>query len=90
MADDALTIIKDTVEDNVSDRQVEFVGEMEGEEYQFAVQYDLLEALSGDVPDGDAIEMFERYSDDILDAALTALGRDMEQSLVVVSENDLD
>ncbi|MEK9211127.1 MULTISPECIES: DUF1488 family protein [unclassified Sphingomonas] len=90
MADDALTVIKDTVEDNVSDRQVEFVGEMEGEEYQFAVQYDLLEALSGDVPDGDAIEMFERYSDDILEAALTALGRDMEQSLVVVSENDLD
>ncbi|MDQ1230893.1 DUF1488 family protein [Sphingomonas sp. SORGH_AS_0879] len=90
MADDALTVIKDTVEDNISDRQVEFVGEMEGEEYQFAVQYDLLEALSGDVPDGDAIEMFERYSDDILEAALTALGRDMEQSLVVVSENDLD
>ncbi|WP_230480539.1 DUF1488 family protein [Sphingomonas sp. Leaf21] len=90
MADDALTVIKDTVEDNVSERQVEFVAEMEGEEYQFAVQYDLLEALSGDVPDGDAIEMFERYSDDILEAALTALGRDMEQSLVVVSENDLD
>jgi hypothetical protein len=42
------------------------------------------------VPDGDAVEMFDRYSDDILDAALTALGRDMEQALVVVSENDLD
>jgi len=25
-----------------------------------------------------------------MDAALTALGRDMEQALVVVSENDLD
>ncbi|WP_454280799.1 DUF1488 family protein [Sphingomonas sp. Marseille-Q8236] len=90
MADDALTVIKDTVEDNVSERQVEFVGEVEGEEYQFAVQYDLLEALSGDVPDGDAVELFERYSDDILEAALTALGRDMEQTLIVVSENDLD
>lgn len=90
MADDMLTVIKETVEDNVADRQVEFVAELEGEEYQFAVQYDLLEALSGDVPDGDAVEMFDRYSDDILDAALTALGRDMEQALVVVSENDLD
>ncbi|MCT8002181.1 DUF1488 family protein [Sphingomonas sanguinis] len=90
MADDALTVIKDTVEDNVSERQVEFVGEVEGEEYQFAVQYDLLEALSGDVPDGDAVELFERYSDDILEAALTALGRNMEQTLIVVSENDLD
>jgi hypothetical protein len=90
MADDALTVIKDTVEDNVSERQVEFVGEVEGEEYQFAVQYDLLEALSGDVPDGDAVELFERYSDDILEAALTALGREMEQTLIVVSENDLD
>lgn len=90
MADDTLTVIADTVEDNVSERQVEFVGELDGEEYQFAVQYDLLEALSGDVPDGDAVEVFERYSDDILEAAQTALGRDMTQSLVVVSENDLD
>lgn len=90
MAEESLTVVSGTVEDNVSDRQVEFVGELDGEEYQFAVQYDLLEALSGDVPEGDAVELFERYSDDILDAALTALGRDMEQSLVVVSENDLD
>ena len=90
MAEETLTVVSGTVEDNVSDRQVEFVGELDGEEYQFAIQYDLLEALSGDVPEGDAVELFERYSDDILDAALTALGRDMEKSLVVVSENDLD
>ncbi|KTW16935.1 DUF1488 family protein [Sphingomonas sanguinis] len=90
MADDTLTVVAGTVEDNVSDRQVEFVGELDGEEYQFAAQYDLLEALSGDVPDGDAVELFERYSDDILEAAQTALARDMTQSLVVVSENDLD
>lgn len=90
MSDDTLTVITDTVEDNVSKRQVEFVGELDGEEYQFAVQYDLLEALSGDVPDGDAVELFDRYSDDILEAAQAALGRDMSQSLVVVSENDLD
>ncbi|KTT68488.1 DUF1488 family protein [Sphingomonas sanguinis] len=90
MADDTLTVVAGTVEDNVSDRQVEFVGELDGEEYQFAAQYDLLEALSGDVPDGDAVELFERYSDDILEAAQSALARDMTQSLVVVSENDLD
>ena len=90
MAEEALTVVGGTVEDNVSDRRVEFVGELDGEEYQFAVQYDLLEALSGDVPDGDAVDLFDRYSDDILDAALSALGRDMEQAVVVVSENDLD
>ncbi|CAM3016981.1 MULTISPECIES: DUF1488 family protein [Sphingomonas] len=90
MAEETLTVVSGTVEDNVSDRQVEFVGELDGEEYQFAVQYDLLEALSGDVPDGDAVDLFDRYSDDILDAALSALGRDMEQAVVVVSENDLD
>ncbi|KTW03418.1 DUF1488 family protein [Sphingomonas sanguinis] len=90
MADDTLTVVAGTIEDNVSDRQVEFVGELDGEEYQFAAQYDLLEALSGDVPDGDAVELFERYCDDILEAAQTALARDMTQSLVVVSENDLD
>jgi hypothetical protein len=33
MADDTLTVIKETVEDNVADRQVEFVAELEGEEY---------------------------------------------------------
>ena len=90
MAEETLTVVSGTVEDNVSDRQVEFVGELDGEEYQFAVQYDLLEALSGDVPYGDAVDLFDRYSDDILDAALSALGRDMEQAVVVVSENDLD
>lgn len=90
MAEETLTVVSGTVEDNVSDRRVEFVGELDGEEYQFAVQYDLLEALSGDVPDGDAVDLFDRYSDDILDAALSALGRDMEQAVVVVSENDLD
>ncbi|GAM01681.1 DUF1488 family protein [Sphingomonas parapaucimobilis] len=90
MAEETLTVVSGTVEDNVSDRRVEFVGELDGDEYQFAVQYDMLEALSGDVPEGDAVELFERYSDDILEAALAALGRDMQQSLVVVSENDLD
>ena len=31
MAEEALTIVSGTVEDNVSDRQVEFVGELDGE-----------------------------------------------------------
>ena len=85
MADDALTVVKGTLEDNVADKQVEFVGEIEGEEYQFAVQYDVLEALSGDVPEDDALELFERYSDDILEAALT----DSKSFLEVLGSEEL-
>lgn len=69
---------------------MEFVGEVDGDEIQFAVRYDLLEALSGDVPDGDAVETLNRFSDAIGDAALLALARDGAQTEVVVSENDLE
>ena len=75
--------------DNVEEQQVEFAGEVDGDEYQFAVQYDVLEALSGDAPEGDAVDIFKRLIDPITDAALSALARDEDQALIVVSENDL-
>jgi hypothetical protein len=79
-----------SVLDNVDERQVEFAGEVDGEEHQFAVQYDLLEALSGDAPDGDAVDSFRRFEDEIADAALAALARGDDRGLVIVSENDLE
>lgn len=90
MADEQLVIDQSSILDNEDERQVEFDGEVDGEEYQFAVQYDVLEALSGDAPEGDAVETFNRFVDPITDAALAALSRDPSQSMVVVSENDLE
>ena len=90
MAAARLDIDNATILDNVDERQVEFAGEVDGDEYQCAVQYDLLEALSGDAPEDDAVDMFNRFIDPISDAALSALARDDSQPMVVVSENDLE
>ena len=90
MAASSLEIDNSSILDNIDERQVEFDAEVDGDEYQFAVQYDVLEALTGDAPDGDAVETFNRFIDPISDAALAALARDSDQAVIVVSENDLD
>ena len=90
MAIERLEIDLGTLLDNIDEHQVEFTGEADGEEYEFAVQYDVLEALSGDAPDGDAIDMFNRFSDAINDAALSALARNADAQPIVVSESDLE
>ena len=51
MAADKLDIDTASILDNPNERQVEFSGEVDAEELQFAVQYDVLEALSGDAPE---------------------------------------
>lgn len=87
---DRLDIDDASIFDNVDEQQVEFAAETDGDEYQFAVQYDVLEALSGDAPDGDAADTFKRFVDPIADAALSALARGREDAIIIVSENDLD
>ena len=87
---DRLDIDDSSILDNVEKRQVEFTGEVDGDEHQFAVRYDVLEALSGDPPEDDAVDTFRRFVDPISDAALSAHARDSEQEIVTVSENDLD
>ncbi|PZQ60435.1 MAG: hypothetical protein DI544_08455 [Sphingomonas taxi] len=90
MAADRLEIDTSSLLDNIDERQVEFTAEVDGDEYEFAVQYDVLEALSGDAPDGDAIDTFHRFSDPISDAALSALARNGDAVPIVVSESDLE
>jgi len=90
MAAPSLEIDNSSILDNIDERQVEFDAEVDGDEYQFAVQYDVLEALTGDAPDGDAVDTFNRFIDPISDAALSALARDSDQPIIVISENDLD
>lgn len=86
---DRLTIDDSSVFDNLDERVVEFSGVVDGDEYEFAVQYDVLEALGGDAPDGDAAQIFQQLVDPVADAALVALARDADASPIVVSENDL-
>ncbi|WP_022687296.1 DUF1488 family protein [Sphingomonas phyllosphaerae] len=90
MAADRLEIDNSTLLDNIDERQVEFSAEADGDDYEFAVQYDVLEALSGDAPDGDALDTFNRFSDTIIDAALSALARNADAVPIVVSESDLE
>jgi hypothetical protein len=90
MAADKIDIDLASAFDNIDERLVEFTAEVDGEEYQFGVQYAVLEALSGDVPEDDAIEMFTRFSDTIGEAGLVALRRDDSADLIVISENDLE
>ena len=90
MAADKMDIDLASALDNVEDHVVEFTAEVDGDEYQFGVQYAVLEALSGDVPEDDAVEMFTRFSDTIAEAGLVALRRDDTADLIVISENDLE
>lgn len=91
MARHQLDIDTASIFDNSDERQVEFEGEVEGDDYQFAVQYDVLEALSGAAPEEDeGVDIFNAFIDVIKDAALSALARDTDASIIMVSENDLD
>ncbi len=90
MAEDRLDIDTQTLEDNSDMRQVEFEGEVSDERYQFAVQYDVLEALSTVAPDGDAVAIFKQHADEIAHLGVTALARDPDQEIVTISENDMD
>ncbi|WP_404337926.1 DUF1488 family protein [Sphingomonas sp. MMS12-HWE2-04] len=90
MPSQQLGIDDSTIFDNLDDRQVEFDGEVDGEEYQFAVQYSVIEALTGDAPDGDAESGFRQHIDTIREAALSALSNGPDRAVIVISESDLD
>ena len=76
--------------DNDTARQVEFTAELDGDERDFAVKYSVLKELSGDEPDGDALEVFERFSDEIVDVCVDAALQRPSATVVVVDEGDLE
>lgn len=85
-----ITIDHDSLIDNDRERQVEFTAEVAGDDRDFAVKYEVLKELSGDEPENDALELFERFSDEILDACAEAAERRSTADLVVVTETDLE
>ena len=88
MAEDRVTIDTASILDNIDERQVEFIGEASGERYQFALRYDVLEALVGEVP-SDPVPLFQRHVARVQTLAADALARDPDQETIVISENDL-
>ena len=85
-----LEIDQASLTDNDIARQVEFTAELDGDERDFAVKYSVLKELSGDEPDGDALELFERFSDEIADVCVDAALQRPSASVVVVDEGDLE
>ncbi|WP_380779520.1 hypothetical protein [Sphingomonas sp. R86520] len=85
-----LEIDQSSIVDNDIQKQIEFLGEFDGDEYEFAVKYAVLKELSGDEPEDDGIELFNRFNDDIIDACLAALERKPSATTIVVDEDDLE
>ena len=84
-----LEIDQASITDNDSEQQVEFTAELDGNERDFVVKYSVLKELSGDDPENDALEMFERFGDEISDICVEAAG-DQGNGVVTVDENDLE
>lgn len=89
MAADRLNIDTATLFDNVDERRVEFRGTIGDETHAFAVPYDMLRALTGEDPVTEPVATLRRVEDRIASAGAAALARDDDQTMVVVSENDL-
>lgn len=89
MAADRLTIDPATVFDNSGERRVEFAADVGDDRRAFAAQYDLLEALAAEVPDDRAVALFHQHAARIQELGTAALARNIDQDLVVISENDI-
>ena len=85
-----LDIDQASVTDNEVARQVEFTAEIDGDERDFAVKYSVLKELSGDEPEDDALELFERFSDEIADMCADAAEQQPKADVVTVDESDLE
>jgi hypothetical protein len=85
-----LEIDQASITDNEVTRQVEFTAEIDGDEREFAVKYAVLKELSGDEPEDDALEMFERFSDEIADICADAATQRPSANVVVIDEDDLE
>lgn len=85
-----LRIDQDSLADNERERQIEFIAEVDGDDREFAVKYAVLKELSGDEPEDDALELFERFSDEIVKVCAEEAAQRPSASLIVISEGDLE
>ncbi|WP_260596574.1 DUF1488 family protein [Sphingomonas endolithica] len=85
-----LEIDQASITDNDIARHVEFTAELDGDERDFAVKYAVLKELSGDEPEADALEMFERFSDELIDVCVEAAVQRPSANVVIIDEGDLE
>ena len=85
-----LEIDQASVTDNDVARQVEFTAEVDGDDRDFAVKYAVLKELSGDEPEDDALEMFERFSDELVDICAEAAIERPSADVIIIDEGDLE
>jgi hypothetical protein len=50
----------------------------------------LLKELSGDEPEGDALEVFERFNDEIAEMCAEAATRQRSSNVVTIDEGDFE
>jgi hypothetical protein len=79
-----------SITDNDLERQIEFSAELDGEERDFVVKYSVLKELSGDDPEDDALEFFERFGDEIADICVDVAAEQNGSGVVTVDERDLE
>ncbi|KQN08863.1 conserved hypothetical protein [Sphingomonas aurantiaca] len=85
-----ITVDQASLTDNDIAQQIEFTAEIDGDERDFAVKYAVLQELSGDEPDNDALELFERFSDEILDVCADVADQRPNANVVVIDDDDLE
>ena len=85
-----ITVDQASLTDNDVAQQVEFTAEIDGDERDFAVKYAVLRELSGDEPENDALELFERFSDEILDVCADVADQRPNANVVVIDDDDLE
>ncbi len=85
-----ITVDQASLTDNDVAQQVEFTAEIDGDERDFAVKYAVLRELSGDEPENDALELFERFSDEILDVCADVADQRSNANVVMIDDDDLE
>ena len=85
-----LEIDQASLTDNDVARQIEFTAEIDGDEREFAVRYGVLKELSGDEPEDDALELFERFSDEIAEMCADVAEQQPSANVVTIDEGDLE
>ena len=85
-----ITVDQASLTDNDVAQQVEFTAEIDGDERDFAVKYAVLRELSGYEPENDALELFERFSDEILDVCADVADQRPNANVVMIDDDDLE
>lgn len=90
MRDSSFAIVGDMAYDDRPNRQIVFEGVASGRECRGAVEYDVLEAISTDFDDSDAMAAFKEQLLKVSELADRAVRSHPELDAFRITEDDLD